>query len=283
MKVRYSLYAASALMALSSIANAQSAPCGEKPKCDPSDGVWGQRLQDAWGSPATTAEQRQKMREFIDTNTMNGTVNWEKSASAYFTWRNGTPYDLEKAIRPMTASAERRKIAQEGENNIYRNMRLMSEEYIKRQLVDPSSATFEWPYGFIQSTWKPDLFAKKISGQITCGYFNSRNRMGGFSGRNFFVVIIDGGRVIYSDIDNGQGVVDLLCQKAAISSLPPAQKGMRDEDFATNESANSPTTQKSNPIVTPADRLKRLESLFSAGIINKQEYEDQRRAIISSL
>ena len=46
------------------------------------------------------------------------------------------------------------------------------EPLIRSELVDPESARFRWPIGFVEYPL----------GYGTCGYVNSKNRMGGYNG-----------------------------------------------------------------------------------------------------
>jgi hypothetical protein len=50
---------------------------------------------------------------------------------------------------------------------------------IVEDLVDPDSAKFYWPYKFFNDGDR----------MVTCGYFNARNRMGGFSGKTAVIVV----------------------------------------------------------------------------------------------
>ena len=64
------------------------------------------------------------------------------------------------------------------------------EAAIKQELIDPSSAQFEWPY----------TFKRASNGLITCGLVNSKNRMGGYSGRAYVIVVYNEGRAPYFNI-----------------------------------------------------------------------------------
>ena len=57
----------------------------------------------------------------------------------------------------------------------------LAERAVKRQLVDPYSAMFEWIWGFKQGEYKP-FIGRRIPGYFTCGLVNARNRMGGYTG-----------------------------------------------------------------------------------------------------
>lgn len=101
-------------------------------------------------------------------------------------------------------------------------MRQMVEASVRSQLVDPDSAKFKWPYGFMQGVWRTP---KKYEGLITCGIVNARNRMGGFAGDSMFAAVINGGQIAYLDVDGSDsGLNSYLCGKAA-SRFPPPQDG----------------------------------------------------------
>ncbi|KPF79491.1 PDZ domain-containing protein [Novosphingobium sp. AAP93] len=118
----------------------------------------------------------------------------------------------------------------------------LAEAAIRAQLIDPDSAKFEWPNGYKQGFFKP-FFSRRINGYVTCGLVNSRNRMGGYVGRTYFVVVEDNGAVLYSEIGKGDGV-DMLSTTCASASLPPAPTAVAPsapalgvEVFATAEGA----------------------------------------------
>lgn len=95
----------------------------------------------------------------------------------------------------------------------------LAEAAIRASLVDPDSAKFEWPNGYKQGFFKPFL-SRRVNGYVTCGLVNSRNRMGGYVGRTYFVVVEDNGAVLYSEIGNGSGG-DMLSATCANATLPP--------------------------------------------------------------
>lgn len=72
-----------------------------------------------------------------------------------------------------------------------------AEAALRGKLIDPDSGRIEWPYGFLYGTWKP-LLGRRVDGYWTCGLINARNRMGGYTGSTYFVVVLDrNGRVEY--------------------------------------------------------------------------------------
>lgn len=72
---------------------------------------------------------------------------------------------------------------------------LIVEPAIKARLVDPESARFRWPYSFFQAR----------NGTITCGRVNSRNRMGGYGGEVFFVLVFNRGQAPYFNMAEYEG------------------------------------------------------------------------------
>jgi hypothetical protein len=103
----------------------------------------------------------------------------------------------------------------------------LAEAAIRGSLVDPDSARFEWPRGYHQGGYQP-LLARKVMGYVTCGYVNARNRMGGYSGRTAFVVVIDYDSVAYADLgtDSGSDMVSRNCQQSAQNLMFPAVSTM---------------------------------------------------------
>jgi hypothetical protein len=70
----------------------------------------------------------------------------------------------------------------------------LAEAAIKNRLIDPSSAQIEWPYKFSSGTLKA-LLGKRRAGWMTCGWVNAKNRMGGYTGKAWFFVMINNGVV----------------------------------------------------------------------------------------
>jgi hypothetical protein len=81
----------------------------------------------------------------------------------------------------------------------------LAEAAIKNGLIDPSSAQIEWPYNFTSGTLK-GLLGKKRAGWITCGWVNAKNRMGGYTGKVWFLVMINAGVVTEAEIGTTDGV-----------------------------------------------------------------------------
>jgi hypothetical protein len=82
--------------------------------------------------------------------------------------------------------------------------RELGELTLRARLVDPDSAKFIWHHGYRQGGWRPFL-SRMIRGYTTCGYVNSKNRMGGYAGSSFFVIVIDNDQILYADISRSSG------------------------------------------------------------------------------
>ncbi|MBU7589198.1 MAG: SHOCT domain-containing protein [Sphingopyxis terrae] len=153
----------------------------------------------------------------------------------------------------------------------YGLFRRNSEAAIKADLIDPSSAQIDWPYGFTYGTWKPFL-RKRVSGYLTCGRVNAKNRMGGYVGSTAFVVVLDkSGAVIFKRVGDG-GPYDLVegsCQKS-VSMLPPPQREL------TNR---APSAASGNSI---ADQLAKLAELKESGALTQEEFEAAKRRLLGS-
>jgi hypothetical protein len=81
----------------------------------------------------------------------------------------------------------------------------LTEASLKATLIDPDSAHIEWPYDFTGGTLKA-MFGKTRPGWFTCGRVNAKNRMGGYTGRSWFLVEIYQGAVTQLDIGNGDQI-----------------------------------------------------------------------------
>jgi S1-C subfamily serine protease len=100
--------------------------------------------------------------------------------------------------------------------------RSLGEVAIKAQLFDPYSAVIEWSPGpFVEVTGVTrglGLFKRHIvigSAVVGCGTVNSKNRMGGYVGRQWFDVVIQNGAVVQTEIDDPgdpSPLTEQLCQ-----------------------------------------------------------------------
>ncbi|WP_312490155.1 hypothetical protein [Sphingomonas sp.] len=109
--------------------------------------------------------------------------------------------------QPQQSEPERVRPSEPGAKTLSdpASMRLAAESVIRNRLVDPESAIFEWPYGFMKGRWPTILKSRFYDGEITCGLVNAKNRLGGYTGKVFFVVVFNNGSLTYSDIGTGKG------------------------------------------------------------------------------
>lgn len=97
----------------------------------------------------------------------------------------------------------------------------LGEAAIRDKLIDPDSAKFQWPSGYEIGAYKP-FMGKYVYGYFTCGYVNSRNRMGGYVGRTPFVIVEDFGTVLLADMG---ALVGQFCDKTTFPPVPAASAG----------------------------------------------------------
>lgn len=146
-----------------------------------------------------------------------------------------------------------------------------AEAAIKADLFDPSSAQIEWPYGFTMGTWKPFL-KKRVTGYLTCGRVNAKNRMGGYVGSTAFVVVVEhSGSVIFKDIGDGSAydLVEGSCQKSA-SGFPPPQPELLDRP-APAAAGNS-----------IADQLGKLAEMKASGALTQEEFDAAKKRLLGT-
>lgn len=147
-----------------------------------------------------------------------------------------------------------------------------AEQSLRSRLFDPDSARIEWPYGFLNGSWKPP-FQKKIDGYWTCGLVNAKNRMGGYVGTKSFVAVVSpAGAVQYVETGTG-GDFDLLSSQCAnsVKLLPPAPP-----EFAGSYSAPSASAGGSL-----ADELKKLSDLKESGALTEEEFQAAKQRLLS--
>jgi hypothetical protein len=145
-----------------------------------------------------------------------------------------------------------------------------AEAAIKSGLIDPASAQIEWPYGFTQGTWKPFL-RKRVSGYLTCGRVNAKNRMGGYVGSTAFVVVLDAsGNVLFKDIGDGSAydLVEGSCQKS-VGGFPPPQPELLDRPPAATGTSSL------------ADQLAKLSELKASGALTPEEFEAAKKKLLA--
>ena len=146
--------------------------------------------------------------------------------------------------------------------------RSAAESAVRARLIDPDSAQFEWPYGFIYGYWKPFL-QKRIDGYVTCGRVNARNRFGGYTGSSAFAVVLsEDGEVRYLEVGTaGQfDLTEAACEKTA-KSLPAAAP-----EPVEQAQAATPTSV--------ADELAKLAALRDRGIITQAEFDAQKAKLL---
>lgn len=81
----------------------------------------------------------------------------------------------------------------------------IGEGELRQRLIDPDSAKIEWPYNFISGSLK-SMFSKRRAGFFTCGRVNAKNRMGGYTGQSWFLIIENSGVVTELDIGDADGI-----------------------------------------------------------------------------
>jgi hypothetical protein len=111
-----------------------------------------------------------------------------------------------------------------GAQPTYPNAVSVSEQAIREKLVDPQSALFKWPYNFVTGSLK-GLLTKRYTGYWTCGRLNSRNKMGGYSGESWVMVVVKDGVATMADVgeDQSSDPTNMACASAVKNGgLPPA-------------------------------------------------------------
>ena len=101
------------------------------------------------------------------------------------------------------------------------------EAYIKKELLDPYSAVFEWPYTFVEFDEKVPLF-KRTTGYATCFTYNAKNSYGGYIGVHTYRIMIKDGVVIdYAQVSDLRFVPDIckeLVNKYGMSAVTSAPR-----------------------------------------------------------
>lgn len=93
-----------------------------------------------------------------------------------------------------------------------------AEQAVRAQLFDPNSAEFEWPGRWNENRdFKFWRWSKPIHGDYTCGKVNAHNRMGGYVGQTYFLVVVSDGAIAFLQLDTSGdsdlSIVRLRCQK----------------------------------------------------------------------
>ncbi len=91
----------------------------------------------------------------------------------------------------------------------------LSEDYVRSLLTDPESARFEWPNQVTKGVLKMP-FEKTRLGYYTCGFVNSKNRMGGYKGRAWVIALVRYDQAEFAEIGDPDGtdLVSAMCERA---------------------------------------------------------------------
>lgn len=150
-----------------------------------------------------------------------------------------------------------------------------SEAALRSRLIDPDSARIEWTHGFLLGSWKPFL-SKKIDGYWSCGLVNAKNRMGGYTGRSAFVVVLDPkGYVKYSEIGESKDV-DILnasCSNSLQYLPPPPPELLGTQNQGGSARSSSPSL---------ADELQKLVDLRNTGALTEEEFQTAKQKLLGS-
>jgi len=189
--------------------------------------------------------------------------------------------DGERRIGPsryqtLVAAAERwpggEDIFKQSEPN-FAQFRAAAERAIKPQLFDPDSARIEFPYVFTHGSYKP-WFKKAIEGYWTCGRYNARNRLGGYTGSAWFLVVVsESGEVRHAELGTNDDfdVLSAQCRNAMEKvSLAPTE---------VSEPASSVTAPAQ---LSLGDEIKKLVELRDSGAITEEEFQAAKQKLLDS-
>lgn len=149
-------------------------------------------------------------------------------------------------ILTISSSADSKEAApiDYGAPIIWEEYKPIAERALLSHLIDPASAQISWPYGIARISTKV-FFGPRISGWLTCGTVNSKNRMGGYAGQSFFYVTVKDGQAIDVQVGSSSNDFDIVttqCQNIIKKGmLPPATK----TEFAQATDAPIPPGQPS--------------------------------------
>lgn len=118
--------------------------------------------------------------------------------------------------------ARERPVVDPGAKPDLQRMRLAGELIMKRRLIDPESARFEWPYGLIQGRVKISK-GGEVEGWLTCGFVNSKNRMGGYAGSVRVLIFGHQPDTFIAELGDQDdfSYADLICRPAVKKGLLP--------------------------------------------------------------
>lgn len=124
-----------------------------------------------------------------------------------------------------TSAREPEVAARYGPAPDWRRYQELGEAAVLAQLIDPDSAKVRWPNGYVRRGFTP-FMRKRVYGYATCGYVNSRNRMGGYAGEAPFAIVIDDDQVLYVEVGSAKSY-SLLQQACSKGLFPPASTMVR--------------------------------------------------------
>jgi hypothetical protein len=228
------------------------------------------RLARAWQSTSTTTAERDKMVEILKATQTGQSFDYAKTAENYFTWRaakSGETFDY-LAVKKREEELAHGRIVQDQARGA--RMRKTAEDAVRRRLVDPNSAMFEWNGDFAEGTWKPFL-AKRVSGWIGCGVVNSKNRMGGYSGGSAFVVVMNDNTVSFLDMDGSNSKGPLVQASCLKMTFPPI----------FNQAYVPPTAMPVSSTGSVADELGKLVALRDKGVLTDAEFAAQKAKLLA--
>lgn len=105
------------------------------------------------------------------------------------------PVILLFSLQSGEAPAAYQQDADVGSTPEWNHFKQVGEAALRASLIDPDSAKIEWPYVARSGTLKA-LVGKRRSGFFTCGIVNAKNRMGGYTGAEPFLIMIRDDEVV---------------------------------------------------------------------------------------
>ena len=128
---------------------------------------------------------------------------------------------------------------------------------MRASFFDPDSITIEWVSGFAWGYYKP-LIGKRVFGWLTCGNVNARNRMGGYTGAQGFVVVHtpDGDTTVILGAYPGNSTD--TCYRGKVPVNP--------ELIAASAKPGDV------PALSLADEIAKLADLRERGLISEEEF-----------
>lgn len=135
---------------------------------------------------------------------------------------------------------------------------------LSSNLYDPGSVQVNWSSGFQWGYLKP-VIGKRSFGWIACGSINAKNRFGGYTGAQGFLVFVEpsGGITAAMQIEWVS-----TCDSGPFVPVPPEMVN-----------AGAPMTA-AGPIVGVAEELKKLAELRDQGIITAEEFAAQKAKLL---